>query len=70
MDAYSPTMLAQGLRGMIGKGRRNNDVKEAMKQYKGVYFGAIGGQAQLLPHVSNHVKSLLMKILVLKQYVV
>ena len=43
MDAYSPTMLSLGLRGMIGKGYRNDAVKEAIKQYKGVYFGAIGG---------------------------
>lgn len=48
MDAYSPTMLSKGLRGMIGKGRRNNDVKEAMKQYKGVYFGAIGGAGAII----------------------
>lgn len=43
MDAYAPTMLSLGLRGMIGKGYRNQDVKEAMKTYHGVYFGAIGG---------------------------
>ena len=43
MDAYAPTMLSLGLRGMIGKGYRNQDVKEAMKEYQGVYFGAIGG---------------------------
>lgn len=43
MDAYSPTMLSLGMRGMIGKGYRNQEVKEAIKKYKGVYFGAIGG---------------------------
>lgn len=43
MDAYAPTMLSLGLRGMIGKGYRNLAVKEAMKLYTGVYFGAIGG---------------------------
>lgn len=43
MDAYSPTMLSLGLRGMIGKGYRNQVVKDAMKKYTGVYFGAIGG---------------------------
>jgi len=43
MDAYAPTMLSLGLRGMIGKGYRNQDVKDAMIQYSGVYFGAIGG---------------------------
>lgn len=43
MDAYSPTMLSLGLRGMIGKGYRNQAVKDAIVKYKGVYFGAIGG---------------------------
>jgi fumarate hydratase subunit beta len=43
MDAYSPLMLSLGLRGMIGKGYRNQAVKEAIMKYKGVYFGAIGG---------------------------
>ncbi len=43
MDAYAPTMLSLGLRGMIGKGYRNQAVKEAMMAYQGVYFGAIGG---------------------------
>lgn len=43
MDAYTPTMLSLGLRGMIGKGYRNQTVKDAMKKYAGVYFGAIGG---------------------------
>lgn len=48
MDAYSPTLLALGLRGMIGKGYRNDQVKEAMKQYGGIYFGAIGGAAAVI----------------------
>lgn len=43
MDAYAPTMLSLGLRGMIGKGYRQQNVKDAMKEYAGVYFGAIGG---------------------------
>ncbi len=48
MDAYSPVMLAHGLRGMIGKGRRNDDVKKAMIENQGVYFGAIGGAGALI----------------------
>ena len=48
MDAYSPTLLSCGLRGMIGKGRRNEEVKQAMKKYKGVYFGAIGGAGAII----------------------
>ena len=49
MDAYAPTLMAEaGLRGMIGKGKRNEAVREAIKQYRGVYFGATGGAAALL----------------------
>ena len=48
MDAYSPTLLALGARGMIGKGARNQAVIDAMKQHGGVYFGAIGGAGALL----------------------
>ena len=48
MDAYAPTMMAVGARGMIGKGARLPEVVDAMKQYSGVYFGAIGGAGALL----------------------
>lgn len=48
MDAYSPTLIALGQRGMIGKGKRGPEVVEAMKQYGAVYFGAIGGCGALL----------------------
>ena len=48
MDAYSPALIAQGLTGMIGKGKRGPDVVEAMKQHGAVYFGAIGGCGALL----------------------
>ena len=48
MDAYAPTMLSQGARGMIGKGARSAEVIEAMKEHGGVYFGAIGGAGALL----------------------
>ena len=48
MDAYAPTLLRMGARGMIGKGARLPEVVEAMKQYSGVYFGAIGGAGALL----------------------
>lgn len=48
MDAYAPTMMSVGARGMIGKGARLPEVVEAMKQYHGVYFGAIGGAGALL----------------------
>lgn len=48
MDAYAPTMMAAGARGMIGKGARLPEVVDAMKKYSGVYFGAIGGAGALL----------------------
>lgn len=47
MDAYSPRLIAEGLKGMIGKGLRSQKVKDAMKEYKAVYFGAIGGAGAL-----------------------
>ena len=48
MDAYAPTMLSVGARGMIGKGARLPEVVDAMKKHGGVYFGAIGGAGALL----------------------
>ena len=48
MDAYAPTMMSIGARGMIGKGARLPEVVDAMKKYAGVYFGAIGGAGALL----------------------
>ena len=48
MDAYAPTLMKVGIRGMIGKGARLDEVIEAMKENVGVYFGAIGGAGALL----------------------
>lgn len=48
MDAYAPTLMSVGARGMIGKGARLPEVIEAMKKYSGVYFGAIGGAGALI----------------------
>lgn len=48
MDAYSPTLIAQGQTGMIGKGKRGPEVIAAMKEHGAVYFGAIGGCGALL----------------------
>lgn len=48
MDAYAPTLMEQGVRGMIGKGQRNAEVIEAIKRNKCIYFGAIGGAGALL----------------------
>ena len=48
MDSFSPTMLKNGSKGMIGKGKRNQEVKDACKEYGGIYFGATGGAGALL----------------------
>jgi len=48
MDAYAPELIKIGLKGMIGKGKRSSHVKEAMKIYKAVYFGATGGAGALI----------------------
>lgn len=48
MDPYSPTLIKAGLKGMIGKGKRDSNVIAAMKENGAVYFGAIGGAGALL----------------------
>jgi fumarate hydratase subunit beta len=48
MDAYAPRLIAEGLKGMIGKGSRSKAVKDAMVKYKAVYLGAIGGAGALI----------------------
>jgi fumarate hydratase subunit beta len=48
MDSYSPRLIAKGLKGMIGKGKRNKDVTDACQEYKSIYFGATGGAGALL----------------------
>ncbi|WP_297630660.1 Fe-S-containing hydro-lyase [uncultured Clostridium sp.] len=48
MDAYSPRLLDIGLKGMIGKGKRNEEVVKSIIKNKGIYFGAIGGAAALI----------------------
>ena len=48
MDAYAPRMMEAGARGMIGKGTRLPEVIDAIREYEGTYFGAIGGAGALL----------------------
>ncbi len=49
MDAYAPMLMTKaGLKGMIGKGKRNEAVKAAIVKHGAVYFGATGGAAALL----------------------
>jgi fumarate hydratase subunit beta len=55
MDKFTPALLKLGLKGTMGKGYRGQPVKDALRQYKAVYFGAIGGAGAVL---SRHVKKL------------
>ena len=48
MDAYAPLLMEHGLRGMIGKGRRSEEVKQAMIRWGAVYFAAVGGTGALI----------------------
>lgn len=48
MDPYTPCLIKNGLRGMIGKGFRSDEVVRAMKEYGAVYFAAIGGAGALI----------------------
>ncbi|MCG8538995.1 MAG: Fe-S-containing hydro-lyase [Clostridia bacterium] len=53
MDSFAPTLIEKGLKGMIGKGPRDEKVINAMKENNAVYFAAIGGAAAL---IANSVK--------------
>jgi fumarate hydratase subunit beta len=55
MDRFTPRLLSLGLKGTIGKGHRSEAVKEALREHKAVYFGAIGGAGAVL---SRYVKKL------------
>jgi fumarate hydratase subunit beta len=52
MDAFSPKLIANGLRAMIGKGYRSEEVREAMKKYGAVHLATLGGAGALL---SKHI---------------
>jgi len=48
LDKYTPYLIELGLKGMIGKGPRGQEVKDAIKKHKAVYFAAIGGAGALI----------------------
>jgi len=54
MDEFTPLLLKHGLRGMIGKGSRSPEVRDAIKKYKGIYFLTYAGCGALL---SKYIKS-------------
>ncbi|MDD2679925.1 MAG: FumA C-terminus/TtdB family hydratase beta subunit [Candidatus Omnitrophica bacterium] len=53
MDAFTPALLKKGLKGMVGKGSRSKEVRQAIKKYKAVYFLAYAGCGAL---ISKYVK--------------
>lgn len=56
MDKYTPVLLDLGLKGMIGKGYRSEEVIESMKKNKAVYFAAIGGSGALIARTIQSVE--------------
>jgi fumarate hydratase subunit beta len=52
MDAFSPKLIAKGVRAMIGKGYRGPEVRQALKEYGAVHLSTIGGAGALL---SQHI---------------
>lgn len=54
MDLFTPRLLEQGLKGMIGKGKRSQEVRDAIQRFNGVYFGAVGGVAALMARCVRH----------------
>ncbi|WP_028574483.1 Fe-S-containing hydro-lyase [Desulfonatronovibrio hydrogenovorans] len=48
MDTYAPRLHSMGVKASIGKGKRGDTVKDALQEFKGVYFGATGGAGALL----------------------
>jgi fumarate hydratase subunit beta len=55
MDPFTPPLLAAGMKACMGKGNRGHEVREALKQYHGVFFAAVGGAGAML---SQYVKKL------------
>jgi fumarate hydratase subunit beta len=52
MDPFSPKLIAHGLRAMVGKGYRNEEVRRALRQYGAVHLATLGGAGALL---SRHI---------------
>ena len=52
MDAFSPKLLAKGLKAMMGKGYRGRQVRDALKKYGAVHLSTVGGAGALL---SRHI---------------
>jgi len=58
MDEFTPLLLVKGLSGMIGKGGRSKEVREAIKKHKGVYFITYAGCGALLSKYVKQAKTI------------
>ncbi len=58
MDPFTPQLIQSGLKGMIGKGKRSEEVREACRKFKAVYFAAPGGVAALMARSVQSMKLL------------
>ncbi len=58
MDEFTPLLLAKGLSGMIGKGGRSQEVREAIKKHQGVYFITYAGCGALLSRYVKQAKTI------------
>jgi fumarate hydratase subunit beta len=56
VDKYTPTLLDLGLKGMIGKGYRSQEVIDSIKKNKAVYFAAVGGAGALIAKCIKNVE--------------
>jgi fumarate hydratase subunit beta len=54
MDPFTIPLLEKGLKGMIGKGGRSREIRDAIRKHKAVYFVATGGAAALLGKTVKH----------------
>jgi len=57
MDLHAPTLITCGLKAMMGKGLRAPEVRKAIKDENGIYFGAIGGTAALMSKSIKNVET-------------
>ncbi|MBC7330187.1 fumarate hydratase C-terminal domain-containing protein [bacterium] len=56
MDVYVPFLLEKGIRGMIGKGKRSEKVKKLIREYRAIYFLAVGGAGAFLSQFVREAK--------------
>jgi fumarate hydratase subunit beta len=57
MDPFTPMLIERGLKGMIGKGRRSETVRQKAMEHGCVYFGSIEGTAALLSGCIQHIET-------------